>query len=206
MIAYLNGKITRTYTHQNRYYLDLDVAGVGYEVQILSRWAQELEPYLDSVYHVFTHLQIREDQWLLFGFVNLTERDLFRELISVSGIGAQSALALLDTLTVPLLVEAIVTGNLRVLSKAPGIGKKTAERLTLELKTKLKGWETIAGGEPNRLPTESIQEEVELVLTSLGYGESEILQALIAVGATPLPKTGDPDAWIQETLAWLSQN
>jgi len=219
MLTSLNGTITRIYTQQNRFYLDLEVAGVGYEVQILSRWAQELETQTleaqedspdqplanQQIYRVITHLQVREDQWLLFGFATIPERDLFRSLMGVSGIGAQSALALLDALDVPLLVEAIVTENTRILSKAPGIGKKTAERLTLELKTKLKGWETLAGSRSNSLPSQAIQEEVELALMSLGYTEAEIFQALLAIGETPLGKTSDPDGWIRECLAWLSQ-
>ena len=170
MLTSLKGTITRIYTQQNRFYLDLEVAGVGYEIQILSRWAQELETQTleaqevspdqslasQRIYRVITHLQVREDQWLLFGFATIPERDLFRSLMGVSGIGAQSALALLDALDVPLLVEAIVTENTRILSKAPGIGKKTAERLTLELKTKLKGWETLAGARSTSLPSQAI--------------------------------------------------
>ena len=224
MLTFLNGTITRIYTQQNRFYLDLEVAGVGYEVQILSRWAQVLETQIlddqrsqpdpkdqtletnpERLYRVITHLQVREDQWLLFGFATIPERDLFRSLIGVSGIGAQSALGLLDNLEAPLLVEAIVTENIRALSKAPGIGKKTAERLILELKTKLKGWETIAGAKSNPLPSQAIQEEVELALLSLGYTEAEIFQALLAVAETPLAKTSDPDGWLRESLAWLSQ-
>ncbi|MFZ9738134.1 MAG: Holliday junction branch migration protein RuvA [Prochlorotrichaceae cyanobacterium] len=208
MIAYLNGTIARIYAQQNRVYLDLEVGGIGYEIQVLSRWAETLDDRLSQECKVLTHLQVREDQWLLFGFATATERDLFRELISVSGIGAQSAIALLDALEINLLLEAIVSGNVRVLSKAPGIGKKTAERLTLELKTKLKGWAAIvnSGVESNLLPIEAIQEEVELTLLSLGYTDREIFQALVAVGReTNLTKTGDPDDWLRETLAWLSQ-
>jgi holliday junction DNA helicase RuvA len=208
MFAYLKGTIARIYAQQNRFYLDFEVGGVGYEVQVLSRWAQALERQLldnaDRVYQIMTHLQVREDQWLLFGFATIPERDLFRSLMGVSGIGSQSALALLDALEVPLLVEAIVTENIRALSQAPGIGKKTAERLILELKTKLKGWETIAGAQSQSLPSPAIQEEVELALLGLGYTEAEIFQALLAVGET-LGKTSDPDGWLRETLVWLSE-
>ena len=94
---------------------------------------------------IFTHLNVREDQVTLFGFSSSAERDLFRQLVSVSGIGPQLALALLDTLGLQDLVQAIVAGNTRLLSRTPGVGNKTAERIALELKTKLAEWRQQAG-------------------------------------------------------------
>ena len=216
MIGYLKGTIAKIHHLGGRSFLWLEVASLGYEIQILGRWGRRLEVLIieqndRQEYQIFTHLQIREDQWLLFGFESLPERDLFRELINVSGIGTQTAMALMDGLELPTLIQAIVTGNIRVLCQAPGIGKKTAERLALELKTKLIGWRemsVLASGltlDPGVLPISSIQEEVEMTLLALGYSEIEITQALTAVGIqTTLAKTGNIEDWIRETIAWLS--
>lgn len=216
MIGYLKGTIAKIHHLGGRSFLWLEVASLGYEIQILGRWGRRLEVLIieqndRQEYQIFTHLQIREDQWLLFGFESLPERDLFRELINVSGIGTQTAMALMDGLELPTLIQAIVTGNIRVLCQAPGIGKKTAERLALELKTKLIGWRemsALASGltlDPGVLPISSIQEEVEMTLLALGYSEIEITQALTAVGIqTTLAKTGNIEDWIRETIAWLS--
>ena len=216
MIGYLKGTIAKSHHLGGRSFLWLEVASLGYEIQILGRWGRRLEVLIieqndRQEYQIFTHLQIREDQWLLFGFESLPERDLFRELINVSGIGTQTAMALMDGLELPTLIQAIVTGNIRVLCQAPGIGKKTAERLALELKTKLIGWRemsVLASGltlDPGVLPISSIQEEVEMTLLALGYSEIEITQALTAVGIqTTLAKTGNIEDWIRETIAWLS--
>jgi holliday junction DNA helicase RuvA len=157
---------------------------------------------------VFTHMQTREDQTVLFGFESMAERDLFRQLISVSGIGPQMALALLDSLGLQDLVQAIVTSNTRLLSRTPGVGAKTAERIALELKTKLAEWRMQSGisTAPDASPASTIQEDVEMTLIALGYTNSEIMQALRAVGQkTALAKNADAEDWIREAIAWLSQ-
>src|ERR671932_1011022 len=146
MISYLKGTVaTIQKSSGNRVTLVLDVNQIGYELQIPRRLSQEIQAASGGIVQVFTHLQIREDQQILYGFASAAERDLFRQLISVSGIGAQLAIALIDTLGLPNLVQAIVTGNIRALSKTPGVGNKTAERIALELKTKLAEWRQLAG-------------------------------------------------------------
>jgi holliday junction DNA helicase RuvA len=157
---------------------------------------------------VFTHLYVREDQLTLYGFAAAAERDLFRQLISVSGIGPQLALALIDTLGLQELVQAIVSGNTRLLSRTPGVGSKTAERIALELKSKLAEWRqqsslTLA---PGSGPVANIQEDVEMTLLALGYTDREITQALNAVGQnSTLSKSADAEEWIRLAIAWLSQ-
>ncbi|HEY9834551.1 MAG TPA: Holliday junction branch migration protein RuvA, partial [Stenomitos sp.] len=127
MISYLKGTVATIHkTSGNRVTLILDVNQIGYELQIPRRLSQELLAASGEMVQVFTHLQIREDQQILYGFASAAERDLFRQLISVSGIGAQLAIALIDTLGLPNLVQAIVTGNIRALAKTPGVGNKTA--------------------------------------------------------------------------------
>jgi Holliday junction DNA helicase RuvA len=118
----------------------LEVNQVGYELQVAARQLSVL-PALGQQVQLFTHLQTREDQMVLFGFGERRERDLFRQLISVSGVGPQIALAMLDTLGDQELLQAIVTSNTRLIAHTPGIGTKTAERIVLELKTKLQDWQ-----------------------------------------------------------------
>ena len=165
---------------------------------------------------IFTHLQIREDQQILYGFASAAERDLFRQLLSVSGIGSQLAIALIDTLGLPKLVQAIVTGDIRALSKTPGVGNKTAERIALELKTKLAEWRNIYGiaipiATTESLPaiTESLPaiiEDVEMTLLALGYENHEITQALNVISKDEiLVKSKNPEDWIRSAISWLSE-
>jgi holliday junction DNA helicase RuvA len=206
MISYLKGTIAAIQKLSNsRVILTLDVNQMGYDLQIAPRLLQQLPGMGESV-QVFTHLQTREDQMVLFGFGSMAERDLFRQLISVSGIGPQMAMALIDTLGLTDLVQAIVSGNTRLLSRTPGVGAKTAERIALELKSKLSEWRMQSGFTPDAAPVSSVQEDVEMTLLALGYTNSEITQALRAVGQkTALAKTAQAEDWIREAIAWLSQ-
>jgi holliday junction DNA helicase RuvA len=207
MIGYLKGLAIGLQKVGNRTLLTLDVNHIGYDLQVPARLKQEL-PGSDQLVQIFTHLQVREDQVVLFGFGAAAERDLFRQLVSVSGVGPQLAMALLDTFSLSELVQAIVSGNTRALSRTPGVGAKTAERLALELKTKLAEWRQQAGmvTTPGAGPIASIQEDVEMTLLALGYTSSEVTQALEAVGQnTALAKTADAEAWLREAIAWLSR-
>lgn len=208
MIGFLQGTLLAIQKTNNRVVLLLAVNQVGYEVQIVPRLLAEV-PALGESWQVYTHLQVREDQWTLYGFGSLAERDLFRQLISVSGIGAQLGLALIDSFELTELVQAIVSGNTRLLSRTPGVGTKIAERIALELKAKLAEWRQQAGliSAPAAGPIAAIQEDVEMTLVALGYTNREISQALEAVGqSTALAKSSDPEAWIREAIAWLSRN
>ncbi len=134
MISYLKGNPIEVIKNtNNRVILVLEVNEVGYELQIPSKLGREISQEKLETIQVFTHLQIKDDQQILYGFSTTAERDLFRQLISVSGIGAQSAIALIDTLGLEELVQAIVTANIRILSRTPGIGKKTAEKNCLRI-------------------------------------------------------------------------
>ncbi|MEM8603421.1 MAG: Holliday junction branch migration protein RuvA [Cyanobacteria bacterium P01_H01_bin.121] len=208
MIGFLIGQLVALQKGNNRTILFLDVSQVGYEVQIPARLVGHL-PDPGNTVQVYTHLQVREDQWTLFGFASLAERDLFRQLIGVSGVGGQLALTLMSHFEVTELVQAIVAGNARLLTRTPGVGTKTAERISVELKAKLAEWRSQAGlvTAPAALPIGSIQEEVEMTLLALGYTGQEILKALQVVGQQKsLAKTADVEAWIREAIAWLSQN
>ncbi len=208
MISYLKGVIASIHkVASGRVILTLDVNQVGYDLQITPRLLQTL-PGIGETVQIFTHQQIRDDQIVLFGFGSLAERDLFRQLTGVSGVGPQIAMALLDGMGLPDLVQAIVSGNTRLLARTPGIGAKTAERIALELKNKLAEWRLQSGltTTPDAGPAGTVQEDVEMTLIALGYTNSEIMQALRAVGQkTALSKTNDVEAWIREAIAWLSQ-
>ena len=207
MIGYVKGFLADSQRLPNgRIILTVDAGGVGYDMQVNPRTLGDLPPIGDPV-QIFTHLQSREDLQVLFGFGNKAERDVFRLLISVSGIGPQMGMALIDTLGINELIQSVVSGNNRVLSRTPGVGSKTAERIILELKTKLSDWRShsgiaaLAGG-----PASGIQEDVEMMLMALGYTNSEISQALVAVGkSSALGQSEDTEAWIREAIAYLSQ-
>lgn len=208
MLSYLKGTLIGIQKiSANRVIAVLEVNQVGYEIQVVPRLVQDF-PAVGETVQVFTHQQVREDQMVLFGFASMAERDLFRQLLTVSGIGPQAAIALLDTLGLTELVQAIVTSNIRTLSKAPGVGSRTAERLAVELKTKLAEWRNQSGllSAPDAIPVSSVQEDVEMTLLALGYSNSEILQALRAVGQEKaLAKNADAEVWIREAIAWLSR-
>lgn len=205
MISYLKGTVASVVkSSANRVILTLEVNCCGYDLQIPARLFGQL-PATGEATQVFTHLQIREEQPVLYGFGSATERDLFRQLLSVSGIGAQGAIALLDTLELPDLVQAIVTANTQLLIQAPGVGGKTAERICLELRNKLADWHhpteigLIAG------PPPAILEDVQMTLLALGYSASEISQALQAVSQNVgLVKDSNPEDWIRQAIAKLS--
>ncbi|MCW6038370.1 Holliday junction branch migration protein RuvA [Spirulina subsalsa FACHB-351] len=210
MLAYLKGKAIAIVKSLNgRVLLWLEVQGVGYEIQIPSRWGRHITLETGEEMQVFTHQQVREDAFILYGFESVAERDLFRHLISVSGIGSQLAIALIDTLGIADLVQAIVAGNINTLSKTPGVGKKTAERISLELRTKLAQWReksgvVLSGNSP--LPSPEIQADVEMTLLALGYDNDEIEQAFsVLSGDAQLMKNPAPEEWIRSAIAWLSQ-
>lgn len=206
MISYLKGTVASIQKSSgNRVILILEVNSCGYELQIPARLATQL-PTTGEV-QVFTHLQIREEQPSLYGFSSTAERDLFRQLISVSGIGAASAIALLDTLELPDLVQAIVTGNTQLLIQAPGVGGKTAERISLELRKKLADWRNITGLAPTTSATPlspEILEDVQDTLLALGYSPNEVSQALQTVSQNAgLAKNANAEDWIRQAIAWL---
>jgi len=134
----------------------------------------------DKVY-LHTHLYLREDNIAVYGFASADELALFQNFISVSGIGPKAALALLSTFNVEQLASAIVSGNVDLLTQVPGIGKKTAGRVVLELKAKLeKGW---VGAVPPALTQEDA--DVVAALTHLGYSLKEATQAVASLPNSP---------------------
>ena len=206
MISYLKGIVAGIQNNNgNRHTLTLEVNGMGYDLQIPARLAQQL-PDSGGEVQIFTHYQIREEVPLLYGFGSPGERDMFRHLLSVSGVGAALAIALLDTLELPDLVQAIIAGNTQLLIQSPGVGKKTAERLCLELKSKLVEWRKTAGFfVATGGPAPSILEEVQMTLLALGYTANEVSHALHVVSENiGLPKDAYVEEWIKQAITHLS--
>jgi holliday junction DNA helicase RuvA len=204
MISYLKGTAIEILTPTaTRTLLIMEVNGVGYELQVPQRTIAEIA--MNAEIQIFTHQQMREEQIAIYGFNSAAERDLFRQLISVSGVGASLAIALLDKLGLVDTVQAIVTSNIQRLSSAPGVGKKTAERLALELRSKLGQWR-IASGLAAELPLTSLnqtmQAEVEMTMLALGYTHDEIRQALQAISRDSLMvKSQNIEDWLRLAIA-----
>jgi Holliday junction DNA helicase RuvA len=155
----------------------VDCNGVGYEVDVPMSTFYNL-PHTGEKVVLFTHLVVREDAHLLFGFGTASERALFRQLIKITGIGARMALAILSGMSVADLAQAVTLQETGRLVKIPGIGKKTAERLLLELKGKLGADIGVVGGAVR----DDAQADVLNALLALGYSDKE---ALIAIKNMP---------------------
>ena len=168
MIGRLTGKLAAKHPPQ----VLLDCAGVAYELDVPMSTFFALPATGDSV-TLHTHLVVREDAHVLYGFATLEERSAFRQLIKISGVGARTALAVLSGLSVGDLATAVTMQDASRLTKVPGIGKKTAERLLLELKGKIA--ETLAR------PTAGASNDVLNALLGLGYSEKEALAAVKAL-------------------------
>jgi Holliday junction DNA helicase RuvA len=173
------GRLTGTLAEKNAPWVLIDVQGVGYEVQMPMSSFFNL-PNLGDKLSVLTQLVVREDAHLLFGFLSHEEREAFRELVKVSGVGARTALAVLSGLSVQDLRQAIALQETGRLTRVPGIGKKTAERLLLELKGKLAD---ALPGSSSGSPTPDAQTEVVFALCALGYSEKEAVPAAKALPA-----------------------
>ena len=157
----------------------LKVGSVSFEVHVSTSTLNRLGAVGDRVY-LYTHLYVREDNLSVYGFASTEEQQLFKHLIAVSGIGPRAALGLLSTFSPEQLASAIIGGNEDIISQVPGIGKKTAARIVLELKGKLeKGWAEVV------VPALA-QEDSDAVaaLTSLGYSLREATQAVSSLPAS----------------------
>jgi Holliday junction DNA helicase RuvA len=157
----------------------IDCNGLGYEVDVPMSTLYQLPP-IGQKLTLLTHFHVREDQQQLFGFATDAERDAFRSLIKISGVGARTALAVLSGMSVNELVQAIAIQEPGALTRIPGIGKKTAERLLLELKGKLAPELGIDQSQPTKTDTSS---EIIQALLALGYSDKE---ARLAVRQIPV--------------------
>ncbi|WP_299021260.1 MULTISPECIES: Holliday junction branch migration protein RuvA [unclassified Tepidimonas] len=172
------GKLTGTLLDKHPPQIVVDCHGVGYEVEVPMSTFYGL-PATGERVALLTHLVVREDAHLLYGFASAAERDAFRALIKISGVGPRIALALLSGLSVAELAQAVAAQEAGRLVKIPGIGKKTAERLLLELKGKL----APDLAPPTAAPVSDAHADIQQALLALGYHEREAAAALQALPA-----------------------
>ncbi len=179
MYAYLNGHVAEKGPNS----LVIDVGGVGYLLSVSMNTLQETPPVGEAM-KVYTFLSVREDAMELFGFSSAEEKSMFSRLLTVSGIGPKVALSILGSMPLRDLTLAIVTGDITTLSRAPGVGKKTAQRLALELKEKVDqsdlDYAPSAGG-PLTAVQEDAAQEALAALQALGYTAAEAARAVSQV-------------------------
>mgnify|MGYP005621039711 FL=1 len=174
----------------------LDAQGVGYEIEVPMTTFFNL-PEVGSEITLLTHLVVREDAHLLFGFATHIERQMFRQLIKINGIGAKVALSILSSIESNELANAIKTDDTNILIKIPGIGKKTAERLVLELKDKIKDLDVTKS---SKILVTNI-DDIENALISLGYSNRDA-----AIAIKSLPDNISINDGIRQALKSLAKN
>jgi Holliday junction DNA helicase RuvA len=196
MIAHLHGRLLSKHPNQ----VVLETAGVGYEVNISVPTFSELPTNGSEVaLHIYTH--VREDLIALYGFLRPAEKQLFEKLITVSGIGPKLAITILSGMAADEMTRAIRGNDLARLTKIPGIGKKTAERMMLELRDKLPD---VAGASAPAIPAmNAVEEDVLSALVNLGYQRAAAEKVLGSVIKTE--KSGSFDEMFRQALAGLSK-
>jgi holliday junction DNA helicase RuvA len=172
------GRLTGTLAEKNPPQILIDVGGVGYDVDVPMSTFYNL-PHLGERLTLLTHFVVREDAQLLYGFLTHEERATFRQLLKITGIGARMALSLLSGLSVTELAQAVSTQQIGRLVKVPGIGKKTAERLLLELKGKLGADLAL----PGAAPQSDAQADIVQALVALGYHDKDAAAAIKSLPA-----------------------
>jgi Holliday junction DNA helicase RuvA len=178
VISYISGVLK----HNSGEYIIVDNGGIGYSISVSAKTASLL-PQTGSEVCIHTYMSVSENGIALYGFYSAEELDLFNSLIGVSGIGPKGALAMLGAISPSQLVMAVLTDDIKTLSSAPGIGKKTAQRLVLELKDKLSQSQTLVEDVPIATPTADNGEKDEAVeaLMALGFTKAESAKAVNAV-------------------------
>lgn len=194
MIAHLRGTLLEKHPHS----VIVDVSGVGYEVLIpVSAYSSLPETGAEVRLHIHTH--VREDALLLFGFLSAADKSLFEKLITVSGVGPKLAITTLGGLTAPDLAAAIRSGSLETLTRIPGVGKKTAERLVLELRDKL---ELLPGAsKAAAAPKSAFSETEEDVISALAnFGASRASAEAALAKARSATESNEFDALFRRAL------
>jgi len=191
MIGSLRGRITAKTPPQ----LTVEVGGLGYELEAPLSTFFHL-PAVGAEVHLLTHLVVREDAHVLYGFATEEERRLFRSLIKVSGVGPKIALALLSGISVSAFAECVQREDVAALTRVPGVGRKTAERLIVEMRDRLAAPPVAAGGGAAVDAGASAANEAYGALVALGYRPAEAARLLKAVG----PGTHSTEELIRRAL------
>lgn len=189
MIAYIKGEVA--WIEEER--IVLESGNIGYNIMMPAS-SFDTQDLVGKEVKIYTHLNVREDAMQLYGFLNLDELKTFRLLLGVNGIGPKAALGILSGLTTDELRFAVLSDDVKTISKAPGIGKKTAQKLILELKDKIDLEEVFETKQEHARETEGKMESKEEnaakkdavdALTALGYSSTEALRAVRQTGVTP---------------------
>jgi len=170
MFAYLKG----TFTLKTPTVVHVDVHGVGYEVQVSLNTYGKIQHLQEGT--LFTHLLVREDAHILYGFFEKVEKEVFLQLLSVSGVGASTARMMLSSLQSDEVVRAILSGNEGLLESVKGIGKKTAQRIVLELRDKIS--KTTADGNISTLTHNTLEQDALTAMTALGIARNAAESAI----------------------------
>lgn len=182
------GRLRGTLLEKQPPWLVIDVAGVGYELEASMNTLVAL-PSPGETVQVFTHLTVREDAHLLYGFVREQERALFRALIKVNGVGPKLALAILSGMEEEQFIHCVMDDDVKALTRLPGVGKKTAERLVIEMRDRFPHWtrDTLDGlteqNASTAAPTADPLADAEAALVSLGYKPAEAMRMLSGLAA-----------------------
>lgn len=193
------GQLRGTLLAKNPPEILLEVAGVGYEVQVPMSTLYEL-PDLGREVVLHTHFVVREDAQLLYGFHDLKSKSMFRSLVKVNGVGPKMALAILSGMPADEFVRTVRGNDVNAMVKMPGIGKKTAERLIIEMRDRLDEWGDTGGETASVTPmAPSISKDAETALIGLGYKPPQAARA-IAVVMKENPDVEDSEALIRLAL------
>ena len=185
MYAYIKGELAEI----NIDHIVIETGGIGYQIFIPGQTFEYL-PAIGEELKVYTYLYLREDAMILYGFLTKDDLELFKLLISVSGIGPKGGLAILSTLDADDLRFAVLSGDAKAIAKAPGVGGKTAQRVILELKDKMSLEDAFekktqhVQAEANAPAADSVKNDAVLALTALGYSSTESLKAVSRVEIT----------------------
>jgi len=176
------GRLRGTLLEKQPPWLVIDVQGVGYELEASMNTLLAL-PGIGETVQLHTHLSIRDDAHLLYGFIDEPERALFRALVKVNGVGPKLALAILSGMEQDQFIRCVMDSDVKALTRLPGVGKKTAERLIVEMQDRFPHWvggdETSPAGQaPSTTPASDPRGDAEAALVSLGYKPTEASRLL----------------------------
>ncbi len=194
MIDYIRG----TLTDKELTYVAIETTGVGYAVSIpLSTYERLPEPGKEA--KVYIHYYQREDDVKLYGFASKTDREIFRQLITVNSVGPKVAMSIMSGVSIENLVMYINAGDTTMLRKIPGIGAKTAERIVVELKGKLGMYSSTSASAIKPVAPKGRKEEAYAAMLSLGYNDKQVTKAMDRV-AQEIDKDASIEEWIKKAL------
>lgn len=194
MYKYVKGTLTESDIDS----IVVEASGVGYNLFVTAQTLNKLPDYGSEI-KVYTYLVVREDAMILYGFLSKDELAVFKNLISVNGVGPKGAIGILSVLSTNELRFAVAAGDSKAISKAPGVGAKTAQRIILELKDKLKLEDALENNESvdnstsegNPSQMNRAKEEAIMALTALGFSSTESLKAVSGINITPEMESDD---------------